>query len=94
MKNINSRLKDHDWVPLPPRIPVSARNSIVTPSDPGKCLHRLEGKLDWVSALGEPESESVAGGLGTRDRVPVWLHDWEVYSHQDILLSHDTNVMI
>lgn len=47
------------------------RNSVVAPSDPGKHLLRQEGKLDWVSALGESESESVAGELGTRDRVPV-----------------------
>lgn len=78
MKSFNSILKDHGWGYLClQEYQGGARNSAVTPSDPEKRSHGLEGKLAicqcWIGclALGETEMESLGGGLGTRDRVLV-----------------------
>lgn len=53
--------------------------------------------LNWVPATNEMKSESVSGGVGTRDRegpCASQTHKRGAYRHRDILPSLGTNVMI
>ena len=77
MKSFNSILKTMAGGTSASKDTREVPETQVTPSDPEKRSHGLEGKLAicqcWIGclALGETEMESLGGGLGTRDRVLV-----------------------